>query len=75
MEIAIGFVERSQEQGFFAFFELYSQYPWIEGVIAGDEASARGIKKALDVLNIHDFSVVVMKESSWLEDSGCYEAQ
>jgi len=71
----IKFVERSQEQGFLAFFELFSKHPQIEGVVASAEAIAQGIRKALDILNIKHFPIVVMKESSWIEDSECYEAQ
>jgi len=68
-------IESSQEQGFLAFFELYSQNPWIDGVIADGDLIAKGIKKALDVLNIRDFSVVAMKESNWIEDAGYFKAQ
>lgn len=68
-------IESSQEQGFFAFFDLYSQNPFIEGVIADGEQIAKGIKKALNVLNIKNFPVTVIKESSWIEDAGYYNAQ
>lgn len=68
-------IENSQEQGFLAFFELYSQDPGIDGVIADGELIAKGVKKALDVLNIQDFPVVAMKESSWIEDVGHFSAQ
>lgn len=68
-------VDCNKERGFQAFFELYLQNPNIKGVIAGNYFIAQGVKKAMDTLGIKGISVIVIKESSWIEDEGEFEEQ
>lgn len=68
-------VESCQEQGYQAFFELYTSYPQIQAIVAGSHLIGTGVKKAMETLGVTNVPVVTMKESSWIEDAGYYEAQ
>ena len=68
-------VDCNKERGFQAFFELYLYNPNIKGIIAGNYLIAQGIKKAMDTLGLKDISIIVIKESSWIEDEGDFEEQ
>ena len=68
-------VESSQERGFQAFFELHRAHSKVKGIIAGSSQIAYGVKKAMETLGVKNVPVVVIKESSWIEDEGCFEAQ
>lgn len=68
-------VESNQEQGFQAFFELYTAAPDIQAVIVGSEQIGIGVHKAAETLEAQEVRIVVMKESRWMEDSGKYHAQ
>ena len=68
-------VDCNKERGFQAFFELYLNNPNIKAVIAGNYLIAQGIKKAIDTLSLKDISIIVIKESSWIEDVNDFEEQ
>ena len=68
-------VDCNKERGFQAFFELYLYNPNIKGIIAGSYLIAQGIKKAMDMLGLKNISIVVIKESSWIEDERDFEEQ
>lgn len=68
-------VESCEEQGYQAFFELYTSYPYIQAIVAGSHLIGIGVKKAMETLGVTNIPVVTMKESSWIEDAGYYEAQ
>lgn len=68
-------VDCNKERGFQAFFELYLFHPDIECVIAGSYLIAQGIKKAMDTLKVKNVSIIIIKESNWIEDEGEYEGQ
>ncbi len=68
-------VDSNKERGFQAFFELYLENPGIKGVIAGNYLIAQGAKKAMDALGLKDISIVVIKESSWIEDESDFAEQ
>ncbi len=74
-EDLIKIVDCSKERGFQAFFELYLSHPETKCVIAGSYLIAQGIKKAMDTLGVTDVSIIVIKESSWIEDEGDFEGQ
>lgn len=68
-------VDCNKERGFQTFFEMYLFHPEIECVIAGSYLIAQGIKKAMDILKVKNVSIIVIKESNWIEDEGEYEGQ
>jgi multiple sugar transport system substrate-binding protein len=68
-------VDGSQERGFQAFFQLYTADPSLDCVFAGSATIAKGVKRAMEILDAPDIPVIVMKESSWMEDAGCFAAQ
>lgn len=68
-------VDYNKERGFQAFFELYLDNPNVRAVIAGNYLIAQGIKKAIDTLSLKDISIIVIKESSWIEDVNDFEEQ
>ena len=68
-------IDSNKERGFQAFFELYLENPDIKGIIAGNYLIAQGIKKAMDTLGLKDISIIVIKESSWIEDESDFEEQ
>ena len=68
-------VDCNKERGFQAFFELYLDNPNINAVVAGNYLIAQGIKKAIDTLALKDISIIVIKESSWIEDVNDFEEQ
>lgn len=71
----IKIVDSNQECGFQAMFELYTNNKEINGIIAGNYLIARGIKKAMETLEIKNLPVIVIKESSWIEDENYFEGQ
>lgn len=71
----IKIVDGSRERGFQAMFELCLSCPQLDGVIAGGREIGEGIKKALDMLKIDHVPIYVIKESSWIEDSGTYAGE
>lgn len=68
-------VNSGQEWGFQAFFELYMTGQDIKGIIAGSYPIAQGMIKAMETLGVNNIPVVVIKESSWIEDENCFMAQ
>lgn len=68
-------VDGSQERGFQAFFQLYTADSNLDCVIAGSATIANGVKRAMDILEVPGIPVMVMKESSWMEDAGYFAAQ
>lgn len=68
----IKIVDGSRERGFQAMFELCLSCPRIDGIIAGSPEIGEGIKKALEMLKAGPVPVYVIKESSWIDDTGTY---
>ncbi|HHV12606.1 MAG TPA: extracellular solute-binding protein [Clostridiales bacterium] len=74
-EDLIKIVDSNQEYGFQAMFELYTDNQEINGIIAGSYLIAQGVKKAMETLQIKNIPVIVIKESSWIEDENYFEGQ
>lgn len=68
-------VDSCKESGFQALFELADGCPDLDGVIAGSDSLAQGIKKAQAALGLTSLYVAAVKESSWIEDEGNYKEQ
>ncbi len=71
----IKIAESGKEQGFQAFFELYTAYPEIQAVLAGSSLLGMGVKKAMSMLDAGNICVAVIKESCFIEDMDNYDAQ
>lgn len=71
----IKIVDGSKERGFQAIFELCINCADLDGVIAGSNVIAEGIRKALKTLKREKIPVYVMKEGNWLEDAGTYAGE
>lgn len=71
----IKIVDGSQERGFQAFFQLHIAEAGLDCVIAGSAMIANGVKRAMEILEVSNIPVIVMKESNWMEDAGYYAAQ
>ncbi len=68
----IKIVDGSRERGFQAMFELCLSCPKIDGIIAGSQEIGEGIKKALDMLKMESVPIYVIKDRSWIDDTGTY---
>lgn len=68
-------VDSNQEYGFQAIFELYAENQEVDGIIAGNYLIAQGVKKAMETLGIKNIPVIVIKESSWIEDENYFAGQ
>lgn len=68
-------VDGSQERGFQAMFELCASCTRMDAVIAGSQEIGAGIKKALEMLKMDRVPVYVIKESSWIVDTGTYAGE
>jgi Transcriptional regulators len=68
-------VDSSKERGFKAAYELLFENPKIGGIIAGNALIALGIRKALNLMEISNVSLTVIKERNWIEDEGTNAAQ
>ncbi len=71
----IKIVDGSRERGFQAMFELCLSCSRIDSVIAGSPEIGEGVKKALDMLKMTRLPVYVIKESSWIDDTGTYAGE
>ena len=68
-------VDGSCERGFQAMFELCAACSRMDAVIAGSPEIGAGIGKALEMLKMGHVPVYVIKESSWIEDTGTYAGE
>lgn len=68
-------VDGSQERGFQAMFELCASCSRMDAVIAGSPEIGAGIGKALEMLKMNHVPVYVVKESSWIVDTGTYAGE
>lgn len=65
----------SQERGFITAFNLFYNHPEIEALIVSNYQIAKGVIKALKMLNLTKVFLIVIKESNWIEDNNNIDAQ
>lgn len=65
----------NEDYAFQAFYQMAEKYPDIDAVIAGSHVIACGVEKVKRILLLHELSVAVFKESSWIVDEGHYFGQ